>query len=133
MKAIDTNILIRFLTVDDPKQFQLVSQLFEIAERTNQKLLVTPLVVLEMVWVLKTSFKTTRKNIILALDNILGLEFLFFQSRNTLEQLVQLAPKYPSLDISDLLIALLAKNSGATSIISFDKKAQKYSFFEELT
>ena len=133
MKALDTNILIRFLTADDLKQYQLVNELFEMAEQNNQTLLISQLVIIEIFWVLKTSFKTPRKDIISALDDILGLEFLFFQSRNTLEQLVKLAPEYPSLDLADLFIALAAKDLGATSIISFDKKAQAFDFFEELT
>jgi len=52
MKALDTNVLIRFLVADDEKQANRVRLLFKQAEADQQKLYVPILVVLEMLWVL---------------------------------------------------------------------------------
>ena len=51
MKAIDTNILIRFITNDDEKQAQSVYQLFKKTEEKSDQLFVPLLVVLEVIWV----------------------------------------------------------------------------------
>ena len=48
MKALDTNILVRFLTSDDPAAFQRVAQLLESAEQRNESFRLTTLVLLEL-------------------------------------------------------------------------------------
>ena len=58
MKAIDTNILVRFITKDDENQAKLVYQLFKQTEQTEQKLFVPLLVVLEVIWVLQSAYQT---------------------------------------------------------------------------
>jgi predicted nucleic-acid-binding protein len=60
MNAIDTNILIRFITKDDDKQSTLVYQLFKNAEEKEEKLFVPLLVVLEIIWVLQSAYKSTQ-------------------------------------------------------------------------
>ena len=132
MKAIDTNILIRFLVNDDPDQLKRVTRLFMKTKARNEKLLVSSAIILELIWVLEANYKAKKHKVIVALDKIINLDFLFFPNRHSIEKLIDFSTQYPSLDLSDLFIALLAEEYGATSIISFDKKAQKFEFFEEL-
>jgi len=132
VKAIDTNILIRFLVNDDPDQLKRVTRLFMKTKARNEKLLVSSAIILELIWVLEANYKAKKHKVIVALDKIINLDFLFFPNRHSIEKLIDFSTQYPSLDLSDLFIALLAEEYGATSIISFDKKAQKFEFFEEL-
>ena len=124
MKAIDTNILIRFLTDDGPEQSKLVTGLFKKTEEENEKLVVSSAVILEIIWVLEANYRTPKPKVITALDKIRGLEFLYFPNSRSLGKLIDISSEYPSLDLSDLFIALLAEEYGAKSIISFDKKVK---------
>lgn len=58
MKALDTNVLIRFLVQDDVNQ---ADKLFSKAEQNKEVLFVPLLVVLEVIWVLQSAYSVTRK------------------------------------------------------------------------
>jgi predicted nucleic-acid-binding protein len=120
MKAIDTNILIRFITKDDDKQAQLVYQLFKQTEEINGKLFVPLLVVLEVIWVLESSY------------DLLAMPILQFESETILQNFIDSAQNHLNLDLSDLLIAHVAHAFDCQSILTFDKKASKFKYFELL-
>jgi len=61
MKAVDTNILVRFLTKDDAIQAQKVYELFKKAETKREPLFVSLLVVLELLWVLESVYSIPRE------------------------------------------------------------------------
>ena len=57
MKAIDTNILIRFLIGDDELQAKKVYAIFKKTELEKKELFVPLLVILEMLWVLESVYE----------------------------------------------------------------------------
>ena len=129
MKGIDTNILVRFLVGDDEPQAKMVYNIFKKAEASKQELFVPLLVILELIWVLESVYEIKRKEIIVAISELLLMPILKFEHQAALQQLTHKALKN-RLDISDLLIAHSAKEQGCETIITFDKKASKYSLFE---
>jgi predicted nucleic-acid-binding protein len=131
MKAIDTNILIRFLTGDDELQAKKVYLIFKKAESEKNELFVPLLVVLEMIWVLESVYEVSRKEILDSISDLLLMPILKFDHQSALQQLVHSAQgnKY---DLSDLLIAHSAKINGCETVITFDKKAAKFKLFEFL-
>jgi predicted nucleic-acid-binding protein len=131
MKAIDTNVLVRFLVRDDEKQAQIVYQAFKKAEMDKQTFFVPLLVVLETVWVLDSVYKLSRKEILDALYELLLLPVLKFESASTIHRFISLAGKN-EIDLSDLLIACSAILSGCDRVLTFDKKASRFDFFEIL-
>ncbi len=129
MKAVDTNILVCFLVGDDKKQAQIVYDLFKNAEATNEELFVPLLVVLELVWVLESAYAVERNEIINSIADLLIMPILNFEHGEALQRFVITARK-SNYDLSDLLIAHSAKNSGCKASYTFDKKAAKYELFE---
>ena len=131
MKAIDTNILIRFLTGDDDLQAKKVYLIFKKAESEKNELFVPLLVVLEMIWVLESVYEVSRKEILDSIRDLLLMPILKFDHPSMLQQLIHSAQgnKY---DLSDLLIAHSAKISGCETVITFDKKVAKFKLFEFL-
>lgn len=65
--AIDTNVLIRFLTGDDPAQAILA------AERISQGFVLLPTVAVETEWVLRASYDWPREKIEAAFRDIIDL------------------------------------------------------------
>lgn len=132
MKAIDTNILVRFLVGDDELQARKVYNIFKKVESTKGELFVPLLVVLELIWVLESVYGITRKEIIDSISELLLMPILKFENLSTLQQFTQNASgtKY---DLSDLLIAYSAAEQGCESVITFDKKASKFNLFEFAT
>lgn len=132
MKAIDTNIIVRFLVGDDELQARKVYNIFKKVESTKGELFVPLLVVLELIWVLESVYGITRKEIIDSISELLLMPILKFENLSTLQQFTQNASgtKY---DLSDLLIAYSAAEQGCESVITFDKKASKFNLFEFAT
>jgi len=132
MKALDTNVLIRFLVADDEKQANQVRLLFKQAESDQQKLYVPILVVLEMLWVLESVYKISRHQILDALQNLLLMPILQFDEQGTLQRFIHSA-KDGKEDLSDLLIAHSAVEAGCEDVLTFDKKASGFKHFQLLT
>lgn len=131
MKAIDTNVLIRFITKDDENQAKLVYQLFKQTEKNQHKLFVPLLVVLEVIWVLQSIYETPDSEIVKTFSDLLAMPVLLFESENAIQNFIESAAQ-TSFDLSDLLIAHSAYASDCESIFTFDKKAAKFKHFELL-
>ena len=129
MKALDTNILIRFLVGDDEVQARKVYLIFKKAESDKKELFVPLLVILEMIWVLESVYEISRADILDSISDLLSMPIFKFDQQPALQQLIQSAQgnKY---DLSDLLIAHSANANGCEAFITFDKKASKYKLFE---
>jgi predicted nucleic-acid-binding protein len=84
MKAIDTNILIRFLTGDDERQAKKVYSIFKAAESERKELFVPLLVVLEMIWVLESVYEVSRIEILESIKDLLLMPVLKFDHPSVL-------------------------------------------------
>ena len=129
MKAIDTNILVRFLVGDDDLQARKVYNIFKKIESSKGELFVPLLVVLELIWVLESVYKIPQPEILDSISELILMPILKFEHLSTLQQFTKNAPttKY---DLSDILIAYSAAEQGCESTITFDKKASKFKLFE---
>ncbi len=129
MKALDTNIIVRFFVADDQVQTKKVYEIFKSAEIKKTPLFITILVILETIWVLESVYKISRTNIIAVFRNLSLLPFIKFEKNDVIQSFLQNAEK-TSFDLSDLLIAYSSKNEKCKSILTLDKKASKHEFFE---
>jgi len=129
MKAIDTNILIRFLIGDDELQAKKVYMIFKKAESEKKELFVPLLVILEMVWVLESVYDIPRAEILDSINDLLLMPIFKFDQLSALQQFSHSA-QGNTYDLSDLLIAHSAKTNGCETVITFDKKVSKFQLFE---
>lgn len=129
MKALDTNILIRFLVRDDEKQARVVYKVFKDTEKRRETLFVPLLVVLETIWVLESVYAVGRDEIIGAFEALLLMPILVFESQVTIRRFVDAAGTTKT-DLAELLIAASATLSGCDTVLTFDKTASKFSAFE---
>jgi predicted nucleic-acid-binding protein len=129
MKAIDTNILIRFLTGDDELQARKVYSIFKNAESEKKTLFVPLLVVLESIWVLDSVYEISRTEILESISELLLMPIFKFDQHSAVQQLVH-AAQGNKHDLSDLLIAQSAKINGCESVLTFDKEASEFKLFE---
>ena len=125
MKALDTNVLVRFLVKDDTRQSRSVYKLFKQAESNKESYWVPLLVVLETIWVLESIYDIPRGEILNSLNELLLMTVLKFESPSTIQKFIHSARKN-TIDLSDILIASAAGVSGCEFIFTFDKKASKH-------
>jgi len=129
MKGVDTNILIRFLTGDDEQQTKKVHKIFKDAESEKKEFFVPLVVVLELIWVLESVYEISRTEILESISDLSLMPILKFEHRTALEQFLCSA-QGNKFDLSDLLIAYVAKINGCETVLTFDKKASKFNLFE---
>lgn len=129
MKALDTNVLVRFLVKDDAHQSKIVYRVFKQAEADKNMFWVPLLVVLETLWVLDSVYEIPRKEILDSIYEILSMPILKFEAQSTVQRFIFYA-RENKIDLSDVLIACSAEISGCERVLTFDKKASKLDLFE---
>ncbi len=131
MKALDTNVLVRFLVRDDERQAETIYRIFKQAESDKEVFFVPLLVVLETVWVLESVYKIPRQEMIDSINELILMPILKFETQSAILNFVSSA-RETKMDLSDLLIAHSAKFSGCECVLTFDKRASNFRLFELL-
>ena len=132
MKAIDTNVLVRFLVNDDPRQSRVAKELFRGAELARESLYVSSLVLLETIWVLESAYGVGRDALVDTLGELLLLPTIEFEDRALIQAVLAgaLALGSRRADLSHLLIGHRGRLAGCTATLTFDKQAAKLPVFE---
>jgi len=131
MKALDTNILVRFLVKDDEVQAKKVFELFRKAEEGGEEFFVPVVVLLEMIWVLEVVYRIDRNQLLEAIKDLLDLPVLRFEAREAVQSFVRMGLK-SKVGLSDILISCIAKERGYKKVLTFDKRATRLEGFELL-
>ena len=112
MLAVDTNIIVRYLTGDHPEQFAKARALFD-----GEDIFVCTTVLLETGWVLGRGYGFSRERIIAALTAFAGLPRVTLEAPALAAQALDWMAK--GMDFADALH--LAKAEGCEAFVSFDQ------------
>jgi len=123
MIALDTNILVRFLTQDDPEQGAVASKV--IGDLTvDSPGFICREVLVELVWVLERSYQFERTDIARAVEGLLSASELLIEGSEDVGAVLQLYER-KGYGFSDLMIRQAARRAGAVVLKTFDKKAAR--------
>ena len=126
MRAVDTNVLIRLITRDDPRQT-------EAAERFVAKgAWVPPLVLAEAVWVLGAVCGLNSKDQAKAVRMLLDHRELVLHDREIVSAALELFHAKPTLGFSDCLVIESARKAGHLPLGTFDRNLAKVEGFQKL-
>lgn len=121
MIALDTNVLVRFLTQDDPSQAVAANAVFAQLTEAEPGFLCREVVV-ELVWVLERAYGLPREDIAAALDGLLASRELVVEAAER-TGLAVTRYRQGGAGFSDHMIALAARDAGCSATLSFDRKA----------
>jgi predicted nucleic-acid-binding protein len=124
MRSIDTNVLVRLLVADDPKQSAAARALAYRVGRSGGTLFVPLTVVLELEWVLRSRYGYPKKAIVEVVASLLEARELEFQDEATLEQALHYY-RSESVDFADCLHLAAAARNGRLPFITLDRKATR--------
>ncbi len=113
MLAVDTNIIVRYLTGDHPEQFAKASELIH-----GEAVCVCTTVLLETEWVLRRGYRFSRERIIAALTAFAGLPRVTLEDPGLAARALDWMRR--GLDFADALH--LAKAEGCEAFVSFDRR-----------
>jgi len=123
MIALDTNVLVRFLTQDDDAQFQVAADLIEGCTRDVPGYVCRE-VMIELVWVLERAYKYSREEIAEALLSIVTASQLSVENAQDIASVVNLY-RDEGYDFADLMIRQSAQRSENRILKTFDQKLAK--------
>ncbi len=117
MTALDTNVLVRFLTQDDETQFQKVLQMLN---RKRAIFFVCDLVLAETDWVLRALYDWTGVDVADAFTRLTTIHNLTFENEGRLRSSLKAVRE--GADLADELIIRKCREHGAKSFATFDKE-----------
>jgi predicted nucleic-acid-binding protein len=122
MIAVDTNLLVRILTNDDPIQARRAVKILN-----SDDIFIPKTVLLETEWVLRHAYEIGRSNIIIGFQKLLGLPNVNVEDPDSIYQAISWYEN--KFDFADALH--LASSRRCTSFATYDssliKKSQKFS------
>jgi predicted nucleic-acid-binding protein len=118
MIAIDTNIVVRFITRDDEEQYQKSLKLFQ-----NKNIFIADTVILETEWVLRFAYKFKPLDISMAFRKIFGLPNVYLTNERIILQVIEWHEQ--RLDFADAFHLALSNN--CLEFYTFDSKFIKKS------
>ena len=120
--ALDTNILVRYLAQDDPRQSAAASKLIE-SLGPQKRAYLSLVTILETVWVMEGRYGASRREVRSILEDLLKQDAFEIQEADGLREALGHFAR-PSVDLHDALILCLAQQRKA-KVLTFDKKAAK--------
>ena len=123
MIGLDTNVLVRYIMQDDPKQTALANKLIEGLTEASPGY-VALVAIVELVWVLESAFRLTRRQVTDALRNLLSVS-VFKVDRVAVVSSALRSYAEGSADIADCLIERSSALAGCRCTMTFDRAAGK--------
>jgi len=131
MIGIDTNILVRYVTQDDPHQSALATDWIESHCMPSNRGWINRIVLCELVWVLIRGYRYEKKEVIRLLERILETESLAVESSDEARSALQSYCNGPA-DFSDYLLLQTNLSKKVRTTITFDQKAATHPGFKLL-
>jgi len=129
MIGLDTNILVRYITLDDPTQASRAAHIIEQQFNADEPAFVSLVTIVELAWVLDSFYEFTGAQIAAAIERILGIPALSVQNeREVYTAMVALRTGAGSFD--DALIGALGRWAGCSTTFTFDRKAARLPGFQ---
>jgi predicted nucleic-acid-binding protein len=121
--GVDTNILVRFLVQDDPKQSEAARSLFTRCS-ARDRAFVGREALIETVWVLESAYGFAPAKVAPAILGLLEAEEIVVEAA---EDAVVAVEAYGAgiADFADHMIAAAARRSGCATLYTFDPKAAR--------
>ncbi len=116
---VDTNILLRLLTRDDPIKFNRCRRLFEQAVAGSVTLHTSELVIAEIVWTLLSYYELAKPTVIEKVGQILNTPNLLVKNQEALIEGLALWSRH-NCDFIDAFNAALTHREGLPNLASYD-------------
>jgi len=129
MIGLDTNVLVRYLAQDDPRQSAKAREIFERQLSEENPGFISIPAMVETVWVLDRAYGLSSGEIAAAVERILQTDVLVVEH----EQIVftaMIAMKERAGSFADAVIAELGAKAGCAYTLTFDEKALRLAGFK---
>jgi predicted nucleic-acid-binding protein len=116
MPAADTNVLVRLIARDDPRQVGAAEAF------VANGAWVSHLALAEAVWVLASAYGLEHRQLAQAIEMLLDHKHLVLQDRDVVAAAFAQFRRRPSLGFSDCLLIEIARKAGHSPLGTFDQR-----------
>lgn len=131
MIGLDTNVLVRYLTQDHPAQSATVTREIEAAARNAVKMVVSPIVLCELVWVLESAYGRSRTEVAGVLDRVLRTAEFEMLEKDLLWPALEAYRRGPG-DFADYYLGRRHHQAGAEHTLTLDRHLKHAPHFKLL-
>jgi predicted nucleic-acid-binding protein len=131
MIGLDTNVVVRYLTQDDPVQSPKATELIERGLTQQDPGFVSIVTMVETAWVLERIYGLTAEEIAAAIERMLEVDVLVLQSEQEVFT-AMIAVKEGRDSFADALIGALGTRAGCSHTLTFDQQALRLRAFRPL-
>ena len=129
MIGLDTNIVLRYLLQDDPKQTRQANQIIDRQLSEQNPGFISLVTVLEIVWVLRSLLQQTGSQVATHIEHLLAADSLEVQNEQQVFE-AAFALKRGTGEFEDALIGALNAWAGCSRTLTFDRKAARLPHFQ---
>jgi predicted nucleic-acid-binding protein len=122
--AIDANIILRFLTNDDPAKAEACAKLLEKVERNECRVWLPDLVLADIVWTLEKFYRTSKTEIAELLTPLVSLRGMHCPDKESVLRALVLYTRH-NIDWTDAFVAAQIVSQGTEMIFSYDRDFDK--------
>lgn len=127
MRAADTNLLVRLIVRDEPRQTRAAE------EFVAKGAWVSHLVLAETLWVIDAVYERSAEQIATAVEMMLNHKQLTLQDADVVAAALELFRERPSLGFADFLVLEIARKAGHLPLGTFDKTLAKHDGAERVS
>ena len=129
--AIDANIILRFLTNDDPQKAEACAVLLEKVERNEHQVWLPDLVLADVIWTLERFYRQSKEKIADLLTPIVSLRGLHCSSKEAIFLALRLYVRH-NIDWTDAFVAAQVTLQKVGTIYSYDRDFDRIPELERL-
>ncbi|WP_442781518.1 PIN domain-containing protein [Collimonas fungivorans] len=123
MIGLDTNILVRYVAQDDPKQSPKATALIESLSDADPGF-IGLVALVELVWVMQGCYQATKDEIVAVLEKLLRVRTFKIENAEIVLRALHVYAR-SNADFADCLLERSANNAGCLHTATFDSKAAK--------
>jgi predicted nucleic-acid-binding protein len=127
--GLDTNILVRYLTQDDPTQSPKAREIIERRLTEENPGFISIVAMVETVWVLERAYELTIREIVGAVERMLQTDVLVVENEQAVFT-AMIALKEGQGSFAGAVITALGARRGCSCTLTFDRKALRLPGFE---
>ncbi|HET9653081.1 MAG TPA: type II toxin-antitoxin system VapC family toxin [Usitatibacter sp.] len=131
MIGLDTNVVIRYLAQDEPRQAAAATRVFERTLSPENPGVLTQVTLCEVAWVLAECYGADRDRIRSVIEGLLATRQILVQDADIVWKALR-AWTSSTADFSDALIGESLRAQGCSKVVTFDKAAARLPGWELL-
>ena len=131
MTGLDTNVLVRYLTQDDPAQARRANQVVADSVQRDGRCFIGPVVLCELAWVLSGAYALAKADLINTLDLILATRQFEVGDKDIVRAALE-GFRAGRADFADYVIGKANHRAGCAQTVTFDRRLKNSAEFRVL-